>query len=153
MASRINKRDRALFLAELVEHGNTSKAAAVVGRSRSAIAELVKRDEAFAEEVHAAKALYLDALADNITTMTAEGVVTMIEERKKTGRGKDAKFEPVKQTVMRRPDVRGAIRILERRHPDFQPTSSVRFSGQSGVLVVPARVASMEELEKLYGTE
>ena len=149
MANRITKRERAAIVDAVSQTGNIAKACETLGRNRQHVYEIMGRDEGFAEQIRNARSMYLDYVADTATNLAIEGVITMQETQKKTA-GKDGAYEAKERVITKRPDLRGAIRILERRHPDFKPGVSIDFRGQTGVLVVPVRPATADELEKLY---
>lgn len=144
MANSLAKRERKRFLEEMVEHGNMKKACAAIERGRTTVYNAMQNDEEFGAAVKLARQHYLDDCADTATDLALNGFVIVSEIRDKKGAIRQ-------RQIIKRPDLRTLVRILERRHPDFKPEQSINLKA-GGVLFVPVAPDTMEDFEKQYAT-
>lgn len=148
MAKRISKREQRRFLEMVSDDGNVSKAAEALGRSRGSYYDLAARDSEFAKALKGARDLALNGLDDAVMTWARDGYFIQTQESK---RNKDGELAVVATKQERRIDPRLALRVLERRHPDYKPKADLDVGGKAGVLIVPGIVTSEADFDEQFG--
>lgn len=128
------KKRRKLFLEEIEEHGNVSKAALAIGISRRHMYRLKEADEEFEGEWEDAEMSYLDRLAEDLARRGEHG-----EDRQKIRRKGyvDERTGEFKITEEIREQARvkstaAAIETLRARHPLFKRRQEVEMTGKGG---------------------
>lgn len=125
-ARKLGKRLRVKFCAHISEHGSVTEAALLIGRSRQDLYKLRREDAIFAAEWDAARDAYLYGTIEDTVIDAAVNGYTVGEEKR------DAKGEVLHKKLIKKRDVRLAMRILERRHPDYRPTQRIEETGRDG---------------------
>ena len=149
MARRLNKKTKVEFLAKLAETGNVVEAAEHIGRDRGHLYEIKDRDPEFARAWDASRAMYLDEIEGKVIDWAVNGYTIASTESLVDEQGNQIGKQ--KRKIERRYDARLALRILERRHPDYRPGQDVVVSTPTGVLIVPGVSESEEAWEKEFG--
>lgn len=150
MGRRIAKRDRKKFLQTLGETGSVVEAAEAGKHDRTSWYALRQREPDFAEEWDAARHLYLDDVESQVLDWAMNGYTVASTETIVDEQGNQVGRQ--KRKIERRYDARLALRILERRHPDYKPGSDVSVTTPTGVLVVPGVSESEEDWEAEFGS-
>jgi len=151
MASRINKKTKASFLKVLAATGNVVKAAEHIGRDRPHLYEIRDRDPELARAWQACRDMYLDDIEGQTLNWAMNGFTISSQEEIVDEEGK--RIGPLKRKIEKRYDVRLAMRILERRHPDYKPGSDISVTTPGGVLIVPGVSESEEAWEAEFGED
>ncbi len=146
--TNITDEERADFLSALAQHGNASRAASDAGRARQSFYAIRASDHEFSQRWDAAEIEYLDTLKEHCQAVAVDGYEIVTEFY-------DSEGELTARRVEKRRDPKLALRILERRHPDYLPKSQTQVEGRSGVLVVPGKmtVEEWEEAFPMYGEQ
>ena len=140
---RVPKRTLRRFLEGLADTGNVTATCKELGVSVATLYGIRQRDETFAEQWEEAERVYLEGLKDQVYEWASKGWVE--------GQEKRVGNQVVERTVKRRVDPKLALRVLERRHPDFRPASDLEVNVPQGVLVVPGMMEDEGEWERLFG--
>lgn len=151
MARRISKRDKRKFLDALAATGSVVEAADAVERPRGQFYVHREEDPDFAQAWDAARREYLDEVEGQVIDWAMNGYTVASTETVVDAQGQQ--IGHTKRKIERRYDARLAMRILERRHPDYKPGTDVSVSTPTGVLVVPGTSASEEDWEKTFGAD
>ena len=146
MAKRISKRDKTRFLEHFAETGNAKEAAELIGRSRGHLYAVRDKDPEFGAAWDNAEFLYLEGLQDTVYDWAENGFTIATQEQKADG-------TVVKRRIERRYDMRLAVRVLERRHPNWKPSQTVDVDAKRGVLVVPGIIEDPDEFDRTFSTE
>lgn len=151
MARRIGKRIKNKFLQELLEHGNVTTACAVVGKSRTAMYDVKAADEDFAHAWKLAIDAFVDGVVqDEVLSIAANGY--KIRSKKRGVSAKKGSYSERIVTQKRHPLL--ALRVLERRHPDYMPQSKqIQEGGVTGVLIVPPMIDDPDEFDAAFGIQ
>lgn len=149
MGKRVTKRQQRQFLELVAEDGNVTAAAEALGRNRATFYTIAERDEEFAKALKAARQDAIYGLEDRVLDWARNGFTIASQESVVDEKGK--KVGRTKQKAEKRFDPRLALRVLERRHPDYKPKSDVDVSAKSGVLIVPGIMASEEDFDEKFG--
>jgi len=120
------------FLDKLAELPHVTRAANVGGRARELFYRRRKQDKEFAAAWDLAIDIGLGGLQDKVVDWALNGY-TVVE---RTMKGSTEVGRRERQVI----DPALALRILERRHPDWKPKQEVTAKGPTGVLIVPGRM-------------
>jgi hypothetical protein len=149
VARRINKKTKVEFLTVLAQTGNVVEAARVIGRDRGHLYEIRDRDPEFARAWDASRTMYLDEIEGQVLDWAINGYNVASTETVVDAQGNQVGMQ--KRKIERRYDARLALRVLERRHPDYKPGQDVAISTPTGVLIVPGISESEEAWEEEFG--
>lgn len=150
MARRINKSTKVAFLNYLAGSGNVVEAAQHIGRDRGHLYEIRDRDPEFARLWDASRAMYLDEIEGQVLNWAMNGFTIASSETLVDESGKQVGM--TKRKLEKRYDARLALRILERRHPDYKPGADITVSTPTGVLIVPGISESVQAWEDEFGS-
>lgn len=149
---RIGKRARAQFLADFAENGNVGDAAEAAGHNRSSFYRLRDSDPEFMEEWQLAEQMFLGDLEGQVYGWAMNGYM---KAKEKTVLNKNGKVLGRERTAERVRDPRLAVRVLERRKPEWKPRQEIDpgEGAKTGVLIVPGIISSEDAFDAAFGDE
>ena len=140
---RIGKRLKEQFLRQLEETGNVTATAKSIGISVSGAYALRQRDEQFAQDWQDAERAFLEGVKDQVYEWSTKGWMEIKEKR--------IGNSVASREITRKLSPQLALRVLERRHPDFRPTGELDVNMPQGVLIIPAPMNDVDEWERAFG--
>jgi hypothetical protein len=150
VSRKIAKRKRQKFLELLLENGcNVTAAAETIGVHRSSLYTIRDQDPDFAVAWQQAELLYLEGLQETVFDWAENGYTVSSQEMVVDAQGQQV--GRTKRKIEKRYDMRLAVRVLERRHPNWKPSGEVAVTTPTGVLIVPGISESVEAWEKEFG--
>ncbi len=146
---KVSQKDRKTFLALVAEDGNVTGAAEAVDRHRDTFYGIAETDVDFGKAFAFARMSNIHRLEENVLDWARNGfeitsIETYISAKGVAGRSKtktEIKIDP-----------KLALRILERRHPDYKPTSEISVDTPTGVLIMPAPL-TLEQWEAAFNSD
>lgn len=140
---RVPKRVKRAFIAQLEETGNVTQTCKALGVAVSTMYHLRKKDDEFAEDWADAERAFLEGVKDQVYDWATKGWMEVKEKR--------VGNSVAHREIVRKLSPQLAMRVLERRHPDFRPHGEMELNVPQGVLIVPRPINDIDEWERMFG--